>query len=337
MARRWVIAGGGTGGHVTPALALGEALTERGEEVLFIGSSRGLESRLVPAAGFDLEVLPSEQFMGRSVAGRLRSLFSILRSVIRAMLSMRKFKADAVLSVGGYAAAPSAVAAWLTRRPLFLVEPNAIPGRVNRLTSPFARIVFVGFRRHSRSLARARAQPFCWRAASPRTLQSLLEGPKVWAALDAATHSHLWREPRALGSSMRMFPKHSHDWHRIRSRSSIRPAKPIEKRSRRVMPSCPSAQRSSPSKATCPARYRWADLAICRAGALTVAELALAGVPALLVPYPFASDDHQSAKCPRTRSRWGRTMLERAAPRPDRTRTSRRRIRHFARSTRADA
>ena len=145
MARRWVIAGGGTGGHVTPALALGEAIAERGDEVLFIGSSRGLEARLVPQAGFRLEALPSEQFLGRNLWGRLRGGFSILRSVGAARRVIRKFDADAVLSVGGYAAMPAALAARTCGRPLFLVEPNAIPGRVNRLTARSARTIFVGF------------------------------------------------------------------------------------------------------------------------------------------------------------------------------------------------
>ena len=115
MARRWVIAGGGTGGHVTPALALGEAIQERGDEVLFIGSSRGLEARLVPEAGFRLEALPSEQVVGRNLWGRVRGAISILRSIGTARRIIRKFGADAVLSVGGYAAMPAAVADVFSR------------------------------------------------------------------------------------------------------------------------------------------------------------------------------------------------------------------------------
>ena len=145
MVKRWVIAGGGTGGHVTPALALGEALRSKGDEVLFIGSARGLESRLVPDAGFDLEILPSEQVMGRNLLGQIRGAFAIIRSTFMARRILKRFDADAVISVGGYAAMPAALAAKLTSRPLFLVEPNAIPGRVNKLTARFARTVFVGF------------------------------------------------------------------------------------------------------------------------------------------------------------------------------------------------
>ena len=160
MAKRWVIAGGGTGGHVTPALALAEAIKRRGDDVLLIGSARGLESKLVPEAGFDLEMLPSEQVMGRSLIGRVRGALSILSSVIPARRAIRRFEADAVISVGGYAAMPAALAARLARRPLFLVEPNAHPGRVNRLTARIARTVFIGFDSARRFLPR-RTETIC--------------------------------------------------------------------------------------------------------------------------------------------------------------------------------
>jgi UDP-N-acetylglucosamine--N-acetylmuramyl-(pentapeptide) pyrophosphoryl-undecaprenol N-acetylglucosamine transferase len=294
MARRWVIAGGGTGGHVTPALALGEALAKRGDEVLFIGSSRGLESRLVPAAGFDLEVLPSEQFMGRNLMGRIRSVFSILRSVVRAHLAMREFKADAVLSVGGYAAMPSALAAWLSRRPLFLVEPNAIPGRVNRLTSRLARMVFVGFD--------------ATRAALPRRARSLFIGVPLRRALYKTFAKG--RKSGLPATPLRVFVFGGSQGARQLNENVPEAFARLAKNSIEVFHQAGKADCEAVTKRyaelgisaevvafenNMPARYQWADLAICRAGALTVAELALAGVPALLVPYPFAADDHQRA------------------------------------------
>lgn len=294
MARRWVIAGGGTGGHVTPALALGEALAKRGDEVLFIGSSRGLESRLVPAAGFELEVLPSEQFMGRSLTGRIRSILSILRSVVSAHRAMRKFKADAVLSVGGYAAMPSALAAWLSGRPLFVVEPNAIPGRVNRLTSRLARMVFVGFE--------------ATRAALPRRARSLFVGVPLRRALYQTFAKG--RKSGLPATPLRVLVFGGSQGARQLNENVPEAFARLAKNSVEVFHQTGKADCEAVTKryaelgipaevvafeSDMPTRYRWADLAICRAGALTVAELALAGVPALLVPYPFAADDHQTA------------------------------------------
>ena len=155
MALSWIIAGGGTGGHVTPALALGEVIAARGESLLFIGSDQGLEARLVPEAGFELLTLPSQQVMGRSLIGKLSGAFRILAQVGRAQAALRERNADVVVSVGGFAAMPAALAALLTRRPLVLVEPNAIPGRVNRLTARFARRVFMGFDSAARHLPRS--------------------------------------------------------------------------------------------------------------------------------------------------------------------------------------
>jgi UDP-N-acetylglucosamine--N-acetylmuramyl-(pentapeptide) pyrophosphoryl-undecaprenol N-acetylglucosamine transferase len=294
MARRWVIAGGGTGGHVTPALALGEAVAARGDEVLFIGSSRGLESRLVPEAGFRLEALPSEQFMGRNLWGRLRGGLSILRSVGSAHNVMRKFKADAVVSVGGYAAMPAALAAWMSRRPLFLVEPNAIPGRVNRMTARFARSVFVGFEGTRRGLP-ARTESLCvgvplrralYRAFAKTEKTGLPATPLRLLVFGGSQGARQLNEnvPEALARL---------------AKNSIEVFHQTGESDRDLVSARYAALGISAEvvafETDMPKRYQWADLAICRAGALTVAELALAGMPALLVPYPFAADDHQAA------------------------------------------
>ena len=294
MARRWVIAGGGTGGHVTPALALGEAIAARGDEVLFIGASHGLEARLVPEAGFRLEALQSEQVMGRSPWGRLRGGLSILLGVGSALRVMREFKADAVVSVGGYAAMPAALAAWTSRRPLFLVEPNAIPGRVNRLTARFARTVFVGFEDTRRGLP-PRTESLCVGVPLRRALyKTFAEGEKTG---NPATPLRLLVFGGSQGA-------------RQLNENVPEALARLAKNSVEVFHQTGEPDRKSVSmryaelgisaevvafEVDMPKRYRWADLAICRAGALTVAELALAGMPALLVPYPVAADDHQAA------------------------------------------
>ena len=292
--KRWVIAGGGTGGHVTPALALGEALRRRGDEVLFVGSERGLESKLVPDAGFDLEVLPSQQVMGRNLVGRLRGAASILSSALRARGVLKRFGADAVLSVGGYAAMPAALAAKLSGRPLFLVEPNAIPGRVNRLTARFARTVFLGF-----DSARA--------FLPPKTETECL-GVPLRRALCRAFETRA--ERRVPTTPLRVFVFGGSQGARQLNENVPEALSRLRKKSVEVFHQTGEADRAIvearyaelglPAEVVAfeydmPKRYAWADLAICRAGALTVSELALAGMPALLVPYPFAADDHQAA------------------------------------------
>jgi UDP-N-acetylglucosamine--N-acetylmuramyl-(pentapeptide) pyrophosphoryl-undecaprenol N-acetylglucosamine transferase len=294
MARRWVITGGGTGGHVTPALALGEAIVDRGDEVLFIGSSRGLESRLVPDAGFDLRVLPSEQVMGRNWLGRIKGAFSILKSVGSAMRILWQYRPDAVISVGGYAAMPTALAAWLSRRPLFLVEPNAIPGRVNRLTAWFARCVFVGFESA--------------RGYLPRRTESVCVGVPLRRALYRAFASR--PEPRVPTKPLRLFVFGGSQGARQLNENVPEALAKLARGSIEVFHQTGETDRAAVAaryaelgiqaevvafERDMPKRYAWADLAICRAGALTVAELALAGMPALVVPYPFAADDHQTA------------------------------------------
>ncbi|HIG02660.1 MAG TPA: undecaprenyldiphospho-muramoylpentapeptide beta-N-acetylglucosaminyltransferase [Myxococcales bacterium] len=294
MTLNWVIAGGGTGGHVTPALALGEIIAERQEPILFIGSNQGLEARLVPEAGFELLALPSQQVMGRRLVGRLKGLWGTLRQVGRARSALRAHQTDIVISVGGFAAIPAALAALSLGRPLALLEPNAIPGRANRLTARFARRVFVGFAStakhlHTRNPVSHFGIPLrgallkAFDEAGPRTtahspLRLLVFGGSQGARQINETMMEI--APQFAGQPLEIFHQAgSADRQRVRAayaEAGIQ-AEVVE-----FEPSMPT-------------RYRWADLALCRAGALTVAELALAGLPALLVPYPFAADDHQAA------------------------------------------
>jgi len=294
MTLNWIIAGGGTGGHVTPALALAEIIAERGDRVLCIGSERGLEARLVPEAGFELLALPSEQVMGRGLAGRLTGLWRILRLVGRARAALRAHDAHVVVSVGGFAAMPAALAAIIARCPLALIEPNAIPGRANRLTAHFARRVFVGFVSTAQSLKTR--SPISHFGIPLR--RSLVE---AFAEVDAR------EAPR---SPLRLFVFGGSQGARQINETMMELAPRLAGKGLEIFHQAGAADRDRVQDAyrqagldaqvvdfesAMPARYRWADLALCRAGALTVAELALAGLPALLVPYPFAADDHQAA------------------------------------------
>jgi UDP-N-acetylglucosamine--N-acetylmuramyl-(pentapeptide) pyrophosphoryl-undecaprenol N-acetylglucosamine transferase len=299
MALSWIIAGGGTGGHVTPALALGEAIARReaGDRILFIGSDRGLEARLVPEAGFQLEALPSRQVMGLGPLGRVLGALSILRAALHAQRAIGRFRADLVVSVGGYAAMPSVIAAALRRTPLILVEPNAQPGRVNRLAARVARRVFVGSPAAVERLG-----------LDPDSQRARCVGVPLRESLIAAFRNAPERRPLEAPYHLLVFGG-SQGARQINQ--AVMDALPLlGDLPLRVFHQAGEADRERVEAAYAksgieaevvdfepemPKRYRWADLALCRSGALTVAELALAALPALLVPYPFAADDHQSA------------------------------------------
>ena len=294
MGLSWVIAGGGTGGHVTPALALAEAIAERGDRILLIGSKQGLEARLVPEAGFDLLALTSQQVMGRSWSGRIRGVSGILSQVGRAHAALRAQGADVVISVGGFASMPAALAALVNRCPLVLVEPNAIAGRSNRLLARFAKRVFVGFedsdiRARDASCVRQVGIPLrraLCEAFPQNTSRGRPESPLHLLVFGGSQGARQINEgmisiaPDLAGQPIEIFHQTgTADLDRVReayAKAGL-DAQVVD------------------FEADMPTRYLWADLAICRSGALTVAELALAALPALLIPYPFAADDHQLA------------------------------------------
>ena len=143
---RVLIAGGGTGGHVIPALAIARELRDaHGAEVRFVGTARGLETKLVPEAGFPLELVRSGQLKNVSAATRVRTMLDVPRGVLRCIGLVRSFKPDVVVGVGGYASGPAMMAAILLRVPTLAYEPNAVPGMANRLVGKYVSAAAVNF------------------------------------------------------------------------------------------------------------------------------------------------------------------------------------------------
>jgi len=295
-ARRFAVAGGGTGGHVVLALALAERLAARGHAVLMIGSPQGLENRLVPEAGFELAVLPAGQIMGRGLGARLRGALAIARGALAARGLLRRRRIELVISVGGYASVPAVLAAAALRIPIALVEPNAQPGRANRLAARLARRIFVQFEEAARALAPGRGE-------NAQVLGIPLRDALIRAFHDAPPR----RTPRA---PLRLLVFGGSQGARQLNDAMIALAPRLDPARLEIVHQTGEADRARVADAYAaaglraevmafepqmPRRYREADLALCRSGAMTVAELALAGLPALLVPYPFAADDHQSA------------------------------------------
>jgi UDP-N-acetylglucosamine--N-acetylmuramyl-(pentapeptide) pyrophosphoryl-undecaprenol N-acetylglucosamine transferase len=282
---------------VTPAVALAERIAARGDAVLFMGSERGLETRLVPEAGFELVALPAKQIMGRSLAARLAAAPAILRACAAAWKHLGAFRSDIVISVGGYASVPAVAAAWMRRIPVVLVEPNAVPGRANRAAAHIASRVFVQFDAAAEVFARTTSRDRIRTPGIPLRVQ-LVEtfGEKPPRRTPARPFRLL-----VFGGSQGA---------RQINEAMIEAAQSLDAADLTIFHQTGAADRErvadSYAKAgitatvvdferDMPSRYAWADLAVCRSGALTVAELSMAGLPALFVPYPYAADDHQAA------------------------------------------
>jgi len=294
---RWVVAGGGTGGHVTPALALAERIAARGDEVLLLGTERGLERRLVPEAGFELLTLPARQLTGRGLAAQLGAGPALLAACASAWRTLGRRHIDLVISVGGYASVPAVVAGATRRLPIAVVEPNAVPGRANRVAARLAARIFVQFEEAAEALAatggagRVRTTGIPLRAAlvaafasaPPRRVPTPPWRLLVFGGSQGARQLNdamLEAIPSLAGTSLEIF-------HQTGEADRERVAAAYAKAGLRA--------EVAAFEPEMPGRYRWADVALCRAGALTVAELCLAALPSLLVPYPHAADDHQRA------------------------------------------
>ncbi|HKJ24678.1 MAG TPA: undecaprenyldiphospho-muramoylpentapeptide beta-N-acetylglucosaminyltransferase [Myxococcota bacterium] len=305
----WAVAGGGTGGHVTMALALAEEIRARGGRVFLLGSDQGLERELVPREGFELVTFETRQVMGQHVLARIGALARLVTTTLAARRALRARGATGVLSVGGYASMPAVAAATLARIPTALVEPNGIPGRANRLMARSARLVFTGFaearrhlpvaperiREHGCPLRRALVETFA--AAAPRT-----PAPPFHLLVAGGSQGARQLNEGMMDVLTRLDPARVEVFHQTGRDDRERVA---------------AAYRDAGFRAEVvdftddmPARYAWADLAVCRAGALTVAELALSGLPSLLVPYPYAADDHQAANARSLADAGGAIVLE---------------------------
>ena len=291
-ARRPVlIMAGGTGGHVFPALAVAQELTALGVPVSWLGTRRGLEARLVPAAGYPLAAIRVSGLRGRGLLHLLAAPFMLLLALSQAAVVLRRVRPMAVLGMGGFAAGPGGLVAWLLRRPLLIHEQNSVPGTTNRLLAPLARRVLEGFPGslpakyrplHTGNPVRADIaalpEPEARFAGRPAALRLLVIGGSLGAqALNRVVPQAIARLPLAER------PQIHHQTGRSEMAAVQQQYQGFE-----------CVARVEAFIEDMAAAYAWADLVVCRAGALTVAELAAAGVASILVPFPHATDDHQT-------------------------------------------
>lgn len=283
-----MIMAGGTGGHVFPGLAVAEVLGRRGVEVVWLGSAHGLENEWVPAAGLQLERLAVTALRGRGLAGWLAAPFRLARAVRQAGRIIRLHAPRSVLSLGGFAAGPGGIAARLRGVPLVVHEQNAVAGLTNRVLARLARRVLAGFPgalpgaevvgnpvRSDIAALPAPEERFAGRQGAPRLL--VLGGSQGARRLNEVVPAALARVP----AGSRPVVRHQCGMrHLDAARAGYREAG-VEADVTPFIRDMADA-------------YGWADLVVSRAGALTLAELAAAGVGAVLVPFPFAVDDHQA-------------------------------------------
>lgn len=286
-----LIMAGGTGGHVFPALAVARALRLRDEPVIWLGTERGFESRVVPPEGIPLEIVRIQGLRGKGVLSWLLAPLRVLVAVLDAVRVLRRCRPKVVLGMGGYTAGPGGVAAWLLRRPLVIHEQNAVAGLTNRLLAGFAREVLEAFPGSFSGRVNTRVTGNPVRAdiaALPPPAKRFAgrQGPLRLLVLGGSQGARALNE--TVASAVALLPRDQRPAIRHQAGESTRPVAEAAYRAAGV-----EAQ-VLPFISDMAEAYGWADVVLARAGALTVAELAAAGVGAVLVPFPAAVDDHQT-------------------------------------------
>ncbi len=282
------MAGGGTGGHVIPALAVAREVVRAGHDVLFVGTERGVEARLVPAAGFRLEKIRVGGIKNLGLFTRLASLWRLMSETAAQMKKFREWQPAAVFSMGGYVAGPPVLAALFRGIPVVVMEPNAVPGVTNRWISRWVKRALVSFEETARFFPKGRTEvtglpvrdEFFQLATKPESQEFVVlitggsQGSK--SLNEAARESWPLFEQSSL--PVRFIHQTGLPMYQSLADEFAKAGLPGEVQA---------------FIADMPAAFARADLVVCRSGAGAVSELAAAGKPSVLVPFPFAADNHQ--------------------------------------------
>lgn len=287
---RVLIMAGGTGGHVFPALAVADALQQRSVAVNWMGTAQGIEARLVSEAGIQLHTISVKGLRRNGLKGWILAPVQLIKAVLEARRVLKLFQPDVVIGLGGFASGPGGVAAWLSGIPLLIHEQNAVAGLTNRLLAPLAKHILLGFRD----------------SLSGKT-KGMWVGNPVRREIEALpTPAHRYRNtvtPKllVLGGSLGAQSLNQVIPQAIALLDEAQRPKILHQCGEKHVAACQAAYCDAQVAATVipfikdmTEVYANADLIICRAGALTVAEVAAAGVASILVPFPHAVDDHQT-------------------------------------------
>ncbi len=302
---RAILAGGGTGGHVIPALAIAQELQKLfGAEVLFIGTARGIETRLVPAAGFPLRLVQIGALKNVSFATRLKTAFDLPRAIRSASAILHEFRPDVVIGVGGYASGPAMLAAVIKRIPTLAFEPNVVPGFANRLVARMVSGAAVHFPETARYFRKAKVTGVPVRQAffeiPARSFQPSRPTLLVFGGSQGAHAINVAMIEAATELCARIPGIHiihqtgDRDYVDMQAKYAVLEGKAEAYRFIDNMPDF----------------FARADLILCRSGASTVAEVTAAGKPAVFVPFPGAADDHQKRNAQALEKAGAAVMLE---------------------------
>jgi len=296
--RRFLMMAGGTGGHVFPALATARALEAKGHEVHWLGASGGMEERLIGDTGIPLSLIHISGLRGKGKLALVMAPFRLMRALGEAFTIMRRIRPDCVVGMGGFVTGPGGLAAWLTRTPLVIHEQNAIAGMTNRILVRFAKAVLEAFPgsfgsdvitrctgnpvREDLASMPAPEQRMAGRTGGHDEQESALRILVVGGSLGAQVFN------QQLPEALAMLPEQE------------RPQVRHQSGEKHLEAARASYERHGVNADVEPfikdmaEAYSWADIVLCRAGALTVSELCAAGIGAVLVPFPHAVDDHQT-------------------------------------------
>jgi UDP-N-acetylglucosamine--N-acetylmuramyl-(pentapeptide) pyrophosphoryl-undecaprenol N-acetylglucosamine transferase len=283
---------GGTGGHVYPALAVARALEAHSQDIVWLGTHRGLESRVIPEAGIDIEWISVKGLRRKGILALIVAPFQLAWALIQALSVIMRRRPAAVLGMGGFVSGPGGLAAWLTRRPLVIHEQNAAAGLTNRHLARLARVVLQAFPGSFNSSVHAETVGNPVRediaaVAAPAERYRDRNGPLRLLVLGGSQGALALNKtvPEAIAKlpvDARPVIRHQCGSLTIGTASDAYESHGIDVDLVEYIEDMAAA-------------YAWADIVVCRAGALTVAELCAVGLPALFVPYPGAVDDHQTA------------------------------------------
>lgn len=289
--KRFLIMAGGTGGHVFPALATARRLQEYGHEVFWLGSRGGMEERLIGETDIPLSTISVSGLRGKGQLALLMAPFRLARALKQALEVVREIRPNCVIGMGGFVTGPGGVAAWMTRTPLLVHEQNAIAGMTNRILAKFAKTVMEAFPGSfgSRVVTRYTGNPVRSDLAAidePQQRMVGRQGPVRLLVLGGSLGAQAINTilPKALAllpEEQRPTVRHQCGTRNLEATEECYREAGVEAELEPFIKDMASA-------------YTWADVVLCRAGALTIAELCAVGLGAILVPFPHAVDDHQT-------------------------------------------
>lgn len=286
-----MILAGGTGGHVFPALAVANELRDRGVPIIWVGTNKGIEARVVPAADFSLTIMSVQGLRGKGFLQYIRAPLIIMKALYESLAILLKYKPCVLLGMGGFVAGPCALVGVLLRKPLIIHEQNAIVGLTNRILAPLSRIMFTGFPIQYKK----RQLEYCGNPVRSKLMS--IESPEkrlagrgntkrlliVGGSQGAASLNKFVPQALAnISSSIQVDVWHQTGANRREATLERYQQSNLQVKVDEFIDDIDQA-------------YAWADLIVCRSGAITLAEVAAVGLGSVLVPYPYAVDDHQTA------------------------------------------